>query len=374
MEGEVRERRGDDAAKLSAAVHGGDEVEHDVLRTRHMLQHGEHASEGDAEVGHVIAMWITESLSHAVATFSSIAECQHLVERWKLVGRRKMRIHNSEKQHHHTLVSVRVLGACSRLEGKVALITGAASGIGEETVRLFAEHGALIVATDIQDEQGHRVAASIGSERVTYHHCDVRDENQVEETINFTLEKHGRIDVLFSNAGVIGSLSGILDLDLNEFDNTMATNVRGVAATIKHTARAMVAKSTRGSIICTTSVAATIGGTGPHGYTTSKHALLGLVKSACSELGAYGIRVNSISPFGVATPLACKAFNFEPEQVEANSCSQANLKGVVLKARHIAEAALFLASDDAAVYISGHNLVVDGGFSVVNRSYSFTPA
>ncbi|KAH1195724.1 Short-chain dehydrogenase reductase 3b [Glycine max] len=260
------------------------------------------------------------------------------------------------------------------LEGKVALITGAASGIGEETVRLFAEHGALIVATDIQDEQGHRVAASIGSERVTYHHCDVRDENQVEETINFTLEKHGRIDVLFSNAGVIGSLSGILDLDLNEFDNTMATNVRGVAATIKHTARAMVAKSTRGSIICTTSVAATIGGTGPHGYTTSKHALLGLVKSACSELGAYGIRVNSISPFGVATPLACKAFNFEPEQVEANSCSQANLKGVVLKARHIAEAALFLASDDAAVYISGHNLVVDGGFSVVNRSYSFTPA
>ncbi|KAL2566698.1 hypothetical protein AAZV13_19G182600 [Glycine max] len=111
MEGEVRERRGDDAAKLSAAVHGGDEVEHDVLRTRHMLQHGEHASEGDAEVGHVIAMWITESLSHAVATFSSIAECQHLVERWKLVGRRKMRIHNSEKQHHHTLVSVRVLGA-----------------------------------------------------------------------------------------------------------------------------------------------------------------------------------------------------------------------------------------------------------------------
>ncbi|KAL9332359.1 hypothetical protein ACSQ67_001969 [Phaseolus vulgaris] len=259
-----------------------------------------------------------------------------------------------------------------RLEGKVALITGAASGIGEETLRLFAEHGAVIVAADIQDEQGQKVAASLGPERVTYHHCDVRDENQVEETINFTLEKHGRIDILFSNAGIIGSLSGILDLDLNEFDNTMATNVRGVAATIKHSARAMVAKSIRGSIICTTSVAATVGGTGPHGYTTSKHALTGLVKSACSELGAYGIRVNSISPFGVATPLACRAFNFEPEQVEANSCSQANLKGVVLKAKHIAEAALFLASDEA-VYISGHNLVVDGGFSVVNRSYFSTP-
>ncbi|KAK7259157.1 hypothetical protein RIF29_24756 [Crotalaria pallida] len=253
------------------------------------------------------------------------------------------------------------------LEGKVALITGAASGIGEETVRLFAKNGALVIAVDVQDELGQQVEASIGSEKVTYHHCDVRDEKQVEESIKFTLEKHGRIDVLFSNAGIIGSLSGILELDLKEFDNTMATNVRGAAAMMKHAARAMVAKSIRGSIICTTSVSACIGGTGPHGYTTSKHALLGLVRSACSELGAYGIRVNSISPYGVATPLACRAFNLEPHEVEANSCSQANLKGVVLKARHIAEAALYLASDEA-VYISGHNLVVDGGFSVVNCS------
>ncbi|CAL0311166.1 unnamed protein product [Lupinus luteus] len=253
------------------------------------------------------------------------------------------------------------------LEGKVALITGAASGIGEESVRIFAENGALVVAVDVQDELGEKVAASIGSNKVTYHHCDVRDEKQVEETIKFTLEKHGHIDILFSNAGILGSLSTILDLNLNEFDNTMATNVRGAAAMIKHAARSMVEKKIQGSIICTTSVSASIGGTGPHGYTTSKHALVGLVRSACSELGAYGIRVNSISPYGVATPLACRAFNLEPHQVEANSCAEANLKGVVLKAKHIAEAALFLASDEA-IYISGHNLVVDGGFTVVNRS------
>lgn len=251
----------------------------------------------------------------------------------------------------------------------MALITGAASGIGEETVKLFVENGAIVVAADVQDELGVQVVASIGSEKVTYHHCDVRDEEQVKETVNFTLEKHGRLDVLFSNAGVIGSLSGILELDLNEFENTMATNVGGAAATIKHCARAMVEKTIRGSIICTTSVAACVGGAGPHGYTASKHALLGLVRSACGELGGYGIRVNCISPFGVATPLACRAFNLEPHQVEANSCDQANLKGVVLKARHVAEAALFLASDEA-VYISGHNLVVDGGFSVVNHSSS----
>lgn len=251
----------------------------------------------------------------------------------------------------------------------MALVTGAASGIGEAAVRLFAENGAFVVAADVQDELGHQVVASISSERVSYRHCDVRDEKQVEETVSYALEKYGSLDVLFSNAGIIGPLTGILELDMNDFDNTMATNVRGVAATIKHAARAMVGRNIRGSIICTASVAASIGGAGPHAYTTSKHALLGLVRGACSELGAYGIRVNCISPFGIGTPLSCNAYNLQPNEVEANSCAAANLKGVVLKANHVAEAALFFASDESA-YISGHNLVVDGGFTVVNRGFS----
>ncbi|XP_027157554.1 short-chain dehydrogenase reductase 3b-like [Coffea eugenioides] len=254
-----------------------------------------------------------------------------------------------------------------RLEGKVALITGAASGIGKETVRLFAENGAYIVAADVQDELGQKVAATMGSEKVSYHHCDVRDEMQVEATVNYTLDKYGSLDILFSNAGTIGPLTSILDLDLQGLDNAMATNVRGVAATIKHAARAMVARKVRGSIICTASVAACLGGAGPHAYTTSKHALVGLVRTACHELGAYGIRVNAIAPFGVATPLCCKAYNLEPSQVEENCLNAANLKGIVLKAKHIAEAALFLASDESA-YISGHNLVIDGGFTVVSNA------
>lgn len=248
----------------------------------------------------------------------------------------------------------------------MAIITGAASGIGEEAVRLFAENGAFVVAADVQDELGHRVVASIGTERVAYRHCDVRDEKQVEETVNYALEKYGSLDILFSNAGIMGPLSTILELDIDGLDNTMAINVLGVAATFKHAARAMVGRNIRGSIICTTSVASSIGGSGPHAYTTSKHALLGLVRSACSELGAYGIRVNSISPFGIATPLSCKAYNLQPSEVEANCCAVANLKGIALKARHVAEAALFLASDESA-YISGHNLAVDGGFTVVNN-------
>ncbi|KAJ9696769.1 hypothetical protein PVL29_008802 [Vitis rotundifolia] len=266
-------------------------------------------------------------------------------------------------------VSVLSTTRLDRLEGKVALVTGAASGIGEEAVRLFAKNGAFVVVADVQDELGHQVISSIGSEKVSYRHCDVRDEKQVEETVAYTLDKYGSLDVLFSNAGIIGPLTGILELDLQGFDNTMATNVRGVAATIKHAARAMVARSIRGSIICTTSVAASLGGAGPHAYTTSKHALIGLVRAACSELGAYGIRVNCVSPFGIATPLSCRAYNLEPSEVEANCLALSNLKGIVLKARHIAEAAVFLASDESA-YISGHNLAIDGGFTVVNHSFS----
>ncbi|CAN1353135.1 Short-chain dehydrogenase reductase 3b [Linum perenne] len=143
----------------------------------------------------------------------------------------------------------------------------------------------------------------------------------------------------------------------------MAVNVRGVAATIKHAARAMMKNGARsgGSIICTSSAASSVGGTGPHAYTASKHALVGLVRSACGELGEYGIRVNCISPFGLATPLTCGAFGMRPDEVEANCSKIANLKGIVLKA-------LFLASDESA-YVSGHNLAVDGGFTVVNHSF-----
>ncbi|XP_031113814.1 short-chain dehydrogenase reductase 3b-like [Ipomoea triloba] len=258
-----------------------------------------------------------------------------------------------------------------RLEGKVALITGAASGIGEEAVRVFAEQGAFVVAADVQDELGHRLVQSINNNKtqasVCYHHCDVRDEKQVEDTVSYAVSRYGRLDILFSNAAIMGPMAGIMELDLQALDDTLATNVRGVAATIKHAARAMVAGRTRGSVICTSSVAGCLGGSGPHAYTASKHAIVGLVRSVCSELGAHGIRVNSIAPFGVATPLACKAYGLEPSEVEANTSAMANLKGIVLKPAHVAKVALFLASDDSA-YISGQNLAVDGGYTVVTHT------
>lgn len=247
-----------------------------------------------------------------------------------------------------------------RLQGKVAIITGAASGIGEATAKLFAEHGAFVIIADIKDELGHQVAASIGPEKASYRHCDVRDEKQVEETVAFAIEKYGTLNIMYSNAGIAGPLGSILDLDMAQYDKAIATNLTGSVIAVKHAARVMVANNTRGSIICTTSTASTLGGSGPHAYTVSKHGLLGLVRSAASELGKYGIRVNCVSPFGVDTPISAGTI----KDVEGFVCKVANLKGIVLKAKHIAEAALFLASDESA-YISGHELTVDGGFTVV---------
>ncbi|XP_016184811.1 short-chain dehydrogenase reductase 3b-like [Arachis ipaensis] len=249
-----------------------------------------------------------------------------------------------------------------RLEGKVAIVTGGASGIGAETARVFVENGAFVVIADVNDELGHQVATSIGVDKVSYHYCDVRDEKQVEKTVTFAVNKYGSLDIMFSNAGVAGSLSSILDLDLNDFDNTLAVHLHGAAACIKHAARVMVETKTRGSIICTASVTAMVSSNAAsHGYTTAKHGLVGLVRSACGELGAHGIRVNSISPYVVATPLACRELGMEASELESAGAVGANLKGIVLKPIHVAQTALFLASHQSA-YISGHNLVVDGGF------------
>ncbi|KAM0951230.1 putative oxidoreductase [Dioscorea sansibarensis] len=253
-----------------------------------------------------------------------------------------------------------------RLEGKVAIITGAASGIGEATARLFAAHGAIVVIADVQDQLGEAVAASIGQQKSSYKHCDVTDEKQVEEAVDYTVGKYGRLDIMHGNAGVLGPIEGVMDMDLTQLDRTLAVHVRGTAAAIKHAARAMRASGTRGSIICTASVAARQGSLGPVAYTVAKHAVIGLMRSAVSELGVHGIRINCISPYGVATPLACSYSGKTPEEVEDAFYETAVLKGVVLRGEHVAQAALFLASD-ASEYISGHDLVIDGGVTVVKR-------
>ncbi|XP_060206492.1 (+)-cis,trans-nepetalactol synthase NEPS1-like [Lycium barbarum] len=249
-----------------------------------------------------------------------------------------------------------------KLKDKVAIVTGGASGIGEATARLFAQHGArAVVIGDIQEERGRAVAESIPLQICTFVQCDVSDENQVKAMVDWTVHKYGQLDIMFSNAGTVGN-SGqkIIDLDLSEFDRVMRVNARGMAACVKHAARAMVEKRVRGSIICTGSIAASRGGPWRTDYIMSKHAVLGLMRSASRQLGEYGIRVNSISPSAVMTPLMTKA---EPEtsmKILKMYGPLTSLKGITLNVKHLADAALFLASDDSA-FVSGHDLLVDGG-------------
>ncbi|KAL3716490.1 hypothetical protein ACJRO7_008136 [Eucalyptus globulus] len=251
----------------------------------------------------------------------------------------------------------------NRLQGKVVIVTGGASGIGEATARLFAAHGArMVVIADVQ-ETGREVAASVGTGNCTYVHCDVTEEPQVESLVRSTVDLWGRLDVMFSNVGVVsGCDQTVLDLDLGQFDRVMAINVRGMAACIKHAARAMAEGGVRGSIVCTSSVTGRSGGVRNTDYHVSKHALGGLVRSASVQLGAHGIRVNSVSPYAVATPGLCRMLGTEAEEAERAYEQYVCLKGgEPMKARHVAEAVLFLASDEAA-FVTGHDLVVDGGF------------
>ncbi|GAA0138241.1 oxidoreductase [Lithospermum erythrorhizon] len=261
-----------------------------------------------------------------------------------------------------------------RLLGKVALVTGGASGIGESTVRQFHRHGAKVCIVDIEDDLGQNLCDSLNDGlNVCYFHCDVTREDDVSRAVDFAVTKFGTLDIMVNNAGITGPpCPDIREFELSTFEKVFDINVKGVFLGMKHAARVMIPLK-KGSIISLCSVASVTGGIGPHAYCGSKHAALGLTRSVAAELGKHGIRVNCISPYAVPTSLAL-AHLHEDERTEDAWAgfrtfveTNANLQGVGLLPEDVANAVLFLASDESK-YISGDNLMVDGGFTCVNHS------
>ena len=254
----------------------------------------------------------------------------------------------------------------NKLHGKVAIVTGGASSIGEATDRAFAAYGArAVIIAGVQDEKGRNVDDSIDPNCCTYVHCDVTDEAQA--LVWSTVLKYGHLDVMFSNAGVpSASDQTVLDFDLSTYERLFAVNVRGMAACVKHEARAMLEGGVKGGhVICTASVTGSVGYETFTDYVMSKHAVLGLVRSAGPHLAPHGIRVNAVSPWSIGTPMLRDMFGLGEEELEKFVESTAALKtGTVLKERHVAEAVAFLASDESG-FITGHNLAVVDGVSPI---------
>jgi NAD(P)-dependent dehydrogenase (short-subunit alcohol dehydrogenase family) len=246
-----------------------------------------------------------------------------------------------------------------RLDGKVALITGAGSGMGRVAAELFASEGAGVVLTDVNDEAGEETAGAIG-ERARYVHADVSEESEAEAMVAATLVTHGRLDILYNNAGIMPLADGsVTDNDADIWDEVLAVNVKGVAFGCKFGIRAML-ENGGGSIINVASFVAWMGAaTSQTAYTASKGAVLAMTREIAVEYARRGIRCNALCPGPIETPLLLALLSDEAKKQRRFVHIPMGRLG---RAEELAKAALFLASDDSS-YMTGASLIVDGGIT-----------
>ena len=250
-----------------------------------------------------------------------------------------------------------------KLDGKTAIITGGAGGIGAATGRLFAKEGANVMLVDLDASALRAAAAAAESTHVAWHAADVSNEAETRAYVEATVAKFGAVDVLFANAGIEGKVAPIVQSAVADLDRVLAVNVRGVFLAVKE-AMPRIAARGGGSIMITSSVAGLIGFAGLAPYIASKHAVHGLMKTAALEGAAMNIRVNSIHP----GPIANRMMDSLEQQLAPGAPAAAHegmLQSVPLGRygtnEEIAQLALFLASGDSS-YCTGSAFVADGGF------------
>ena len=249
----------------------------------------------------------------------------------------------------------------SQLEDRVAIITGAASGMGAATAKLFAEEGAKVVIADRNQDLGEEVSKSLGTQGI-FKYVDVTKEKDVSEVVQVALSKWGRLDIMFNNAGFGGARGPIETISEDDFDITLDVLVKGVFFGIKHGAKGIKNSGTGGSIINTASVAGLLAGEAPHLYSMAKAAVIHLTTSVALELGKDDIRVNSICPGVIATPLAAGRTQVTESQIDRMREKMGKYQpiGRIGEPEDIARAALYLASDHSS-FVTGTTHVVDGG-------------
>ncbi len=250
-----------------------------------------------------------------------------------------------------------------RLAGRVAVVTGAASGLGAATARRLVTEGARVVLADLQVDPGTSLAEELGP-AARFVRTDVTDEASVAGAIDAAVERFGRLDIMFNNAGVIGAVGPISALDAADYEFTLAVNLRGTVFGMKHAARVMEPERS-GVILSTTSPAAVAGGLGPHVYSAAKAGVIGLTLSVAAELRPKGIRVNAIMPGAMVTAMTA---DLSVGDVTDLAGATAALGQSALTTRpglpeDIAAAVVYLASDDAA-FVTATVLRVDGGLTM----------
>jgi NAD(P)-dependent dehydrogenase (short-subunit alcohol dehydrogenase family) len=257
-----------------------------------------------------------------------------------------------------------------RFEGKSVVVTGAASGIGEATVRGVVREGGSVVIADLQEERGAALADELGSAAV-FHKTDVCIEDDIAGAVASAQRAFGALYGMVNNAGIIGAVGSIMETSAESYDRTMAILSRAVFLGIKHAGLAMKGNR-QGAIVSTASTAGIVGGLGPHVYTTAKHGVIGLTKSAASELAPLGIRVNAVAPGNTVTDMTSALIGGDPRNHELATKAITSMSplGIAGLPEDVANAVLFLLSDEAR-YVTGHTLVVDAGQTTGGAAMGF---